>query len=116
MISKALIRLVVASAVISLAGCNAQPPRTRSAQAPAPVAGAMPDQQHLCEVHDWQRDVTTATCTAGQKIVFLPDRFGNEQLPILFAAVNCDLRYAVALTNGGVACIYLGSVTAAGKR
>ncbi|OOG42309.1 hypothetical protein B0E52_09910 [Rhodanobacter sp. C06] len=56
----------------------------------------------------WQKDVTAAKCSAGQKVVFLPDHWGNEQLPILFAAVNCDLRYTVALTNGGVACIYAG--------
>jgi hypothetical protein len=36
----------------------------------------------------------------------VPASFGNEQLPVLFAAVNCDMRYAIALTKGGVACIY----------
>lgn len=63
-------------------------------------------QQQLCEVEGWQHDIAAQTCTPGQKIVFLPNRWGNEQLPILFAAVNCDMRYSIALTNGGVACIY----------
>ncbi|WP_201022751.1 hypothetical protein [Tepidimonas taiwanensis] len=46
-------------------------------------------------------------CKPGQKIAFLPETFGNAQLPILFAARNCDLRYSIALTNGGVVCIFL---------
>ena len=57
------------------------------------------DQRRICEVSKWQKDITAATCTAGQKMIFLPDNWGNKQLPILFAAVNCELRYTVALTQ-----------------
>lgn len=64
------------------------------------------NQADICEVNAWQGDETAKVCKQGQKVVFLPQSFGNEQLPILFAAVNCDLRYSVALTNGGVTCIY----------
>lgn len=64
------------------------------------------DQANLCEVKGWQHDVVKAACKAGQKVVFLPESWGNEQLPVLFAAVNCDLRYSVAMTNGGVTCIF----------
>lgn len=62
-------------------------------------------QDKVCEVRGWQSDVT-AECKPGQKIVFLPNSWGNEQLPILFAAVNCDMRYTVAMNNGGVVCIH----------
>ena len=89
--------------VASLAGCDRSLPAAKGAS-----PSASPDQATLCEVREWRRDVTEAACKAGQKAVFLPPRWGNEQLPILFAAVNCDLRYAVALTNGGVTCIYVG--------
>jgi hypothetical protein len=68
------------------------------------------EQVSLCEVSEWRRDVVAEKCKRGQKIVFLPDSWGNEQLPIIFAAVNCDLRYSVALTSGGVTCIY-GPIT-----
>jgi len=51
-------------------------------------------------------------CKVGRKVLFLPQTFGNEQLPVLFAAINCDLRYAVALTNGAVTCIYAGPLAA----
>lgn len=46
-------------------------------------------------------------CNPGQRVVFLPERFGNQQLPIMFASMNCDLRYAVAMTDGGVTCVFL---------
>jgi hypothetical protein len=64
------------------------------------------DQDNLCEVNSWAPAETSKTCKVGQKVVFLPNSFGNEQLPILFAALNCDLRYSVALTTGAVSCIY----------
>lgn len=64
------------------------------------------NQDSVCEVKDWSLDSTLQVCKPGQKVVFLPSSFGNEQLPIIFSAVNCDLRYSVALTNGGVTCIY----------
>lgn len=70
------------------------------------------DQANLCSVSDWQHDVVASSCKPGQKVVFLPSSFGNEQLPIIFAAVNCDLRYNVALTRGAVTCIY-GPITPA---
>lgn len=64
------------------------------------------NQVSLCEVNAWQNDVVKEACKPGQKVVFLPQSFGNEQIPVIFAAVNCDLRYSVALTNGGVTCIF----------
>lgn len=67
------------------------------------TAQAVLDQAQICEVTAYG---PATQCKPGQKVVFLPQTFGNEQLPILFAAINCDLRYTVALTKGGVVCIY----------
>lgn len=64
------------------------------------------DQENLCEVSGWQRDAVANVCKPGQKVVFLPSSFGNEQLPIIFAAINCDHQNAIVLTSGGVSCIY----------
>ncbi|ART79412.1 hypothetical protein [Oceanisphaera avium] len=64
------------------------------------------DQQQLCEVSHWQKDASALVCKAGQKILYLPSSVENEQLPVLFAAVNCDHRFSIALTKAGVACIY----------
>lgn len=90
--------LLAISITIGLSACSRQEAVT--------AVRAEINQSEVCEVRDWQRDETSKVCNQGQKVVFLPQSFGNEQLPILFAAVNCDLRYSVALTNGGVACIY----------
>jgi hypothetical protein len=64
------------------------------------------DQDTICHVEDFDPQVVYKACVPGQKVAFLPSRFGNEQLPVLFAAAHCDLRYSVVLTTGGVACIY----------
>ena len=45
-------------------------------------------------------------CKPGQKIAYLPSSWGNAQLPVQFVADNCDMRYSIAMTNGGVACIF----------
>jgi hypothetical protein len=61
----------------------------------------------LCEVTSWDREAAAQACKPGQKVVFLPNRWGNEQIPIMFAAINCDPRYPAVQNNGGVICIYL---------
>lgn len=89
------------AATVFVAGCNQQP---------APVKEASIDQANLCEVKDWMHGPVAESCNPGQKVVFLPNSWGNEQLPVIFAAVNCDMRYQVVMTNGGVTCIY-GPIT-----
>lgn len=69
-------------------------------------ASGAPVPETLCEVSGWQRDVVAAACKPGQKVLFAPSRWGNEQLPVVFAALNCDLRYSIVSTNGAVTCIY----------
>ena len=101
-----LILALVGVASIGL-GCTQQAPQNAIApQAAQKSVDQNIDQANLCEVKVWQHDDVAAVCKAGQKVVFLPASFGNEQLPIIFAAVNCDLRYQVALTRGAVTCIY----------
>lgn len=86
---------IAALTALVMAGCGGN-------AAPPPPADPI-DQVNLCEVKHYG---PATSCQPGQKVVFLPASFGNEQLPILFAAINCDLRYQVALTNGAVTCIY----------
>lgn len=96
--------LAMTAAVLSmLCGCTAP------SSATATAASADLHQDEFCETNEIS---TPANCKPGQRVVFLPDRFGNEQLPVLFAAANCDLRYSVVLTNGGVTCIFLRMKTA----
>lgn len=105
-----LVKTLVVLALAALAtACSKDSPTKEeiaAQQAAAAKVGKPINQADLCEVSNWRVDAVAAVCKPGQKVVFLPESWGNEQLPILFAAVNCDLRYSVALTSGGVTCIY----------
>ncbi|EOV1171782.1 hypothetical protein ACOLZ1_001294 [Vibrio fluvialis] len=60
----------------------------------------------LCTATSWKAADNVEKCKTGQKIAFLPSSFGNEQLPIMFIALNCDLRFSVSLTKGGAVCVF----------
>jgi CelD/BcsL family acetyltransferase involved in cellulose biosynthesis len=96
----------VAGCAVGLTGCQPTPKEVAAA------VPTFPDQSHVCEVHDWKADASAAACHRGQKVVFLPDAWGNEQLPLLFVAINCNMRYTVTLTTGGAVCIYAGPLAA----
>ncbi|MCS0446010.1 hypothetical protein [Vibrio diabolicus] len=70
------------------------------------VSASELDQENLCSTNSWKAVDNVNKCKSGQKIAFLPNSFGNEQLPILFIALNCDVRYSVSLTNGGAVCVF----------
>jgi hypothetical protein len=85
-----------ALATLALLGCSQQHPA-------APDSPALA-QAELCVTTEVRVE---SGCNPGQRVVFMPERFGNEQLPVMFASMNCDLRYAVAMTNGGVTCVFM---------
>jgi len=64
------------------------------------------NQSQLCVVSSVSAADNIKLCKAGQKIAFAPSSWGSEQLPILFASVNCDHRFSIAFTKGGVSCIF----------
>lgn len=68
------------------------------------VNKATPRSQSNQVCNDFVFDAV-ANCAVGSKIVFTPLRRGNDQLPIFFAGLFCDLNYAVVSNNGGVTCI-----------
>jgi hypothetical protein len=84
-------------------GCTAHKPTEASAA--KPIEPTI-DQSSVCIVSENDHDMIEKNCKEGQKIVFAPSSWGNEQIPVYFAGANCDLRYSVVKTNGGVACIY----------
>jgi len=95
------VALAVAAGALSACGGGHSSGDAVSAH-PLPAA---PDiaQDSVCQVSSWR---VAESCTPGQKIVFLPESWGNEQLPVMFAALNCDLRYQVVSSKGAVACIF----------
>lgn len=50
-------------------------------------------------------------CATGTKVIFMPARFGNPQLPIYVAGTACDLSKAVVYNEGGFTCIKAPNVT-----
>lgn len=104
-VNRAAIGLALGIAATALIGCKGPVEDSQGKPTGAVMTQAVlePDQTTFCVA----KEVETAThCRPGQKVVFMPSSWGNEQLPILFAALNCDLRYTVALTHGAVTCIY----------
>lgn len=93
-------------AVLASAGLIACSPQGQQA-APATASIAEVPALAQTDICVTQEVRVESGCKPGQRVVFMPARFGNEQLPVMFASMNCDLRYAVAMTNGGVTCIYL---------
>lgn len=104
-----LASLALATCVaLALGGCTDRP-AAPAPTATAPVADASPalDQGDACFVFNYPLGMSALkTCKPGERVVFLPQAWGNEQLPIQFVSMACDLRYTVAMTTGGVVCIY----------
>lgn len=90
--------------VLAMAGCGER----ASTLEQKTLASKDIEQERFCQI-GFEGIYARPDCKPGQKVAFLPDRFGNEQLPLLFVMNNCDLRYEVAMTRGGVVCIYLPS-------
>jgi hypothetical protein len=60
------------------------------------------DKSALCVIENKDEDVSR--CKDGQLLVFLPNSWGNDQLPIIVAALYCNFDYSVVYNNGGVVC------------
>lgn len=61
-------------------------------------------QARVCMVYTFD----TRGCQRGDELLYMPNHFGNEQLPVNFIAQKCDFNKQIAWTKGGVACIYAG--------
>jgi len=48
------------------------------------------------------------SCKEGQLALFVPNSWGNEQLPLYAASVFCNFEHAVVYNNGGVLCVFTG--------
>lgn len=53
-------------------------------------------------------DFDLTGCRKGDEVLYMPNRWGNEQLPINFIAAVCDMSKQIAYNNSAVACIYAG--------
>jgi hypothetical protein len=95
--------VTVAVAASALSACGGGHSNADVASVKAVAVAPEMSQDSACQVSSWH---VAEGCALGQKIVFLPESWGNEQLPVMFAALNCDLRYQVVATKGAVVCIF----------
>lgn len=93
-------------AATQLIGCTAKTEQASKLEVPSKVSDL--NQEEPCIVNSFYKQAVSEKCERGQKVVFLPMSWGNDQLPIMFAGLNCDLRYNVVSNNGGVTCIFIG--------
>lgn len=49
---------------------------------------------------------TEPKCEEGQIFSFQPNRWGNQQLPILVTSYFCDFNAPIVQNESGVACVY----------
>ena len=61
------------------------------------------DNSSLCVVKVFD---TIPKCEEGKPIAFLPESWGNDQLPLYFIALHCDFNHQIIYNKGGVVCIY----------
>lgn len=61
------------------------------------------DQSAVCRFADTE---AAKQCKNGQLAFFQPERFGNEQLPLMVAATYCDFNHPIIHNAGGVVCIF----------
>lgn len=71
------------------------------------TAAAQTASARVCVVYD----SNTQGCQKGDELLYLPQRYGSDQLPIDFIAKKCDMSKQFAWTAGGVTCIYAGEKT-----
>lgn len=89
---KPILPVLVVVLTITLTGCLEQV-----------GANSALDQSSLCT---FSNEENAKLCTEGQLAFFQPERFGNEQLPLIAAAAYCDFRHQVVQTLGGVVCVF----------
>ncbi|KEZ76120.1 hypothetical protein [Salinisphaera hydrothermalis] len=102
------------SLVLSAAGLGLVIAGLSGCQQNASRSDASLDQAKLCQVDTWKPVTVANSCEPGQKVVFRPSKSAADDAPVLFAAANCDMRYAVAVTPVGATCIYK-PIRSAGK-
>jgi hypothetical protein len=94
--NRVLSAAVIATAFFGLSGCL-----STSAQAQSDI-----NQKEMCEVSSIEFSAIDNECSEGQKVLWAPNTFGNEQSPVIFASLYCDHRFEIVSSVGAVSCIY----------
>ena len=103
-------RVAIAAAIGAfLVACGGGKSETFVKATPSPSAMLVTSQSsELCAFAD---DDEAAICQPGQVALFVPNSWGNEQLPIIYAAKYCDFNFPIVHTNGAVTCVFFKNRT-----
>jgi hypothetical protein len=93
--------ILIAALAATLTGCLEQGPSSKI------------DQSSVCT---FSSEEDAKQCKEGQLAFFKPERWGNEQLPLLAASLWCDFNHPVMHTSGGVICVFTKQRTKEDKK
>lgn len=97
---------LVTCLALALSGCD-KPPTAIAGPTPVSVAPIVSEfTANTSQLCVFSNDESAAVCKSGQTALFAPETFGNEQLPVIFAAKYCDFSHPIALTKGAVSCVF----------
>jgi hypothetical protein len=97
---------VICSVALYLGGCQ-EPTSSATSQPLASTSKqneTIDAQDQLCETHSWQE--AAGKCKEGQIVSVLPNRWGNEQFPLVMASVVCNFNKTIVQNSGGVVCVF----------
>lgn len=106
-VPKLFLSTLMMSAALLLAACNKD---TANSEIKPPEVMASRTGERLCA---FSNDEEAKKCRSGDVAIWLPQRWGNEQLAPITAAKYCDFDKSIALTNGAVSCVFYSGRTVA---
>jgi len=99
--SRALALLGLTVILVACGGGKSDTPQKDTSASSAQTASA--NASKLCV---FSNDEEADKCQSGQISLFAPHSFGNEQLPVIFAAKYCDFNFPMVSTVGSVSCVF----------
>lgn len=88
--------LLIALTALALSGCSS----------------SRIDQDSICDIRPDAGEQAQSLkeqfrkCSAGDIISLQPTRWGNEQMPLVFASAVCDFNFPIVYNPSGVTCVF----------
>lgn len=99
---RAAVLASVASALLGCGGGKSEP----LASSPSAAVAAQASPSNASKLCAFANDDIATKCQSGQIALFVPDSWGNEQYPVIYAAKYCDFNFPIVHTNGAVSCVF----------
>jgi len=108
--SKQCIQLTIRAALLAgatsaLFGCGGGKSEP-VAGSPSTTVAAQAAPSNASKLCAFANDDIATKCQSGQIALFVPNSWGNEQYPVIYAAKYCDFNFPIVHTNGAVSCVF----------